>query len=98
MERLRLTPAVLLALCQGFGAFSLAASPDESSRPCQVTEGATIEARVATNSTFGEIWEYHGQSGGSVTLRVNYLLSPMGEVTGTFNLDPREISYVICEH
>jgi hypothetical protein len=97
MELLRLTPAVLLALYQGFGPSSVAATHEDSSTPCRVTEAASVEARIATNSTFGELWEYHGQSSGTVTLRINYLLSPMGELTGSFTLDPGEISHVICE-
>jgi hypothetical protein len=85
----------LLALCQ-LAIPALAAESADNPTPCHVTADASIEARITTNSTFGEVWEYHGQSGGAVTLRVNYLLTPMGELSGLFNLDPGEISYAIC--
>jgi hypothetical protein len=78
MERLRLTHVVLLALCQGFGARSVAGTAEDNPSHCQITQNASIDARIITNSTFGEVWEYHAQSGGAVTLRVHYLLSPMG--------------------
>jgi hypothetical protein len=96
MERLRLTHVVVLALCQGFGARAVAATLQDNPSHCQATENVTIDARISTNSTFGELWEYHAQSGGAVSLRVNYLLSPMGEVTGSFSIDPGEINYMIC--
>ena len=96
MERLRLTHVVVLALCQGFGARAVAATHQDNPSHCQATENVTIDARISTNSTFGELWEYHAQSGGAVSLRVNYLLSPMGEVTGSFSIDPGEINYMIC--
>ena len=96
MKRIYLAPSVLLALCWVFGPTSVAATSDDNPSPCQAGVGASIEARVTTNSTFGEVWEYNGQSGGTVTLRIKYLLSPMGEVSGTLNLDPGEMNYMLC--
>ena len=52
--RVPLTPAALLALCQGFSALLVAATAGDSPTPCQVTEGASVEARITTNSTFGQ--------------------------------------------
>ncbi|HVN46242.1 MAG TPA: hypothetical protein VMT66_13520, partial [Steroidobacteraceae bacterium] len=96
MDRLRLTAVVLLTLCQGFGVRSVAGTAEDNPAHCQITENASIDASIITNSTFGEVWEYHAQSGGAVTLRVTYLLSPMGKLTGTFDIDPGEINYMIC--
>lgn len=96
MERLRLTHVVLLALCQVLGARSVAGPAEDNPSHCQIADNVSIDARIVTNSTFGEVWEYHAKSGGAVTLRVKYLLSPMGELSGSFSIDPGEISYMIC--
>jgi hypothetical protein len=95
MQLRRVALPGLLTLCQ-LAIIAQATEPDENPAPCKVTSDASIEARITTNSTFGEVWEYHGRSGGAVTLHINYLLTPMGELSGSFNLDPGEINYVIC--
>jgi hypothetical protein len=88
---------VTLALALGhFVTTALASEPPDNPTPCHVTSDASIEARITTNSTFGEVWEYHGRSGGAVTLHISYLVTPMGELSGSFNLDPGEINYAIC--
>jgi hypothetical protein len=74
----------------------LAASAADNPNPCQVTTDATIEATISTAAADGELWEYEGHSGGKVTLHVHYLLSPMGDMSGSFLLDPGEINYALC--
>ena len=96
MKRLRVAPVALLALAQVLAASAYAAESVDNPAPCPTTADAVIDARISTNSTFGQLWEYHGVSGGAVTLRINYLLSPMGELSGSFNLDPGEINYALC--
>jgi hypothetical protein len=96
MKRLRVAPVALLALMQVLTAWAHAPESEDNPMPCQITSDASIDARISTNSTFGQLWEYHGVSGGAVTLRISYLLSPMGELSGSFNLDPGEINYALC--
>src|SRR5271169_5869694 len=77
------------------GAFSASASPDNPS-PCQVTTDAMIEATITTAEADGELWEYEGHSGGEAKLSVHYLLSPMGNMSGSFLLDPGAINFALC--
>ena len=71
-------------------------APKDNPAPCQVTPDASIDAEIYTNASFGQHWEYHGHSGGAATLHITYFLSPMGELTGSFHLDPGEINYAMC--
>ena len=82
--------AFLSIPCPGFAL-------DKSIVPCQVTDNATIEATICTAGGDGELWEYKGTSGGNVSLHIKYLRSPTGDVSGTLQVDPGEISYAICE-
>jgi hypothetical protein len=68
----------------------------DNPNPCQVTSDAVVSAALSTAGSDGEIWTYEAHSGGSATLRIQHLLSPMGEVSGSFSLDPGEINYAIC--
>ncbi len=97
MKRGHLLLAVGLVACLGIAAADPPPpAPKEDPAPCQVSSDVSIEAQIYTNSSFGQHWEYHGQSGGKVTLHVTYFLSPMGELSGSFQLDPGEINYAIC--
>jgi hypothetical protein len=97
MRLLLTTLPGILALCLVLGAPANSAVPCGDFRKCQVTANATIDATITTIGAFGELWEYHVHSGGAVTLHVTFFLSPTGELSGSFNLDPGEINYVICE-
>jgi hypothetical protein len=73
-----------------------ASLPEDNPSPCQVTTDATIEATISTAEADGELWEYKGHSGGNAKLTIRYLLSPMGDMSGSFLLDPGGIQYALC--
>jgi hypothetical protein len=87
---------LLIASCAILFHAVVAVASEDNPSPCQITPDAVVSATLTTAGADGQIWNYEVHSGGSATLRIQYLLSPMGEVSGSFSLDPGEINYAIC--
>jgi len=95
MKVRRMVSSAIVSVTVPFAALS-ASVPVDNPSPCQVTKDATIEATISTAAGDGELWTYEGHSGGEVKLTIHYLLSPMGDMSGTFLVDPGAINYALC--
>jgi hypothetical protein len=46
---------------------------------------------VYTAGPYGEMWELNLKADGKVSLRIQYMLNPMGEMSGEFLVAPEEV-------
>jgi len=79
------------------GVIASAETRDEAcpGAPCARGKDLLVKAFVTTAGPYGQLWEVELRPGNEMYVSISYLLNPMGNLKGTFVVDPSQVDTLV---